>query len=102
MFHHKQSLRLKLMRTPSLKKLANNDRDFKEIVKMFEAVCYVDPMEIEDYMVSISIVSLVNASTSLPPSLERGRSPEEIPYILKNGQGSHFQSLRGVIKVNLV
>ena len=64
MFHHKQTVRKKLIKIPGLQKLTIKDREFREFAKKFEAVCYVDPMEIEDYMVSISILSLVNAFES--------------------------------------
>ena len=53
MFHHKQSIRKKLIRIPGLQKLVIKVVNFRELAKMFEAICYVDPMEIEDYMVSI-------------------------------------------------
>ena len=64
MFHHKQSLQVRLTKIPGLKKLINKDRDFKEFVKMIEVVCYVNPVEIENYMLSILILSSVNASKS--------------------------------------
>ena len=64
MFHHKQSIRKKLIRIPGLQKLVIKVVNFRELAKMFEAICYVDPMEIEDYMVSISILSFVNAFES--------------------------------------
>ena len=61
MFHHKQTVWKKLIKIPGLQKLAIKDREFREFVKMFEAVCYLDPIEIKDYMVRILVWSFVNA-----------------------------------------